>query len=91
MRTVVSVVAMQRLARNWRRAGVRVGLVPTMGYLHAGHLSLVRAARRRVGSAGMVVVSLFVNPTQFAANEDLARYPRDLARDTRLCRAAGAE
>jgi len=88
---VVSVTAMQRLARNWRRAGVRVGLVPTMGYLHAGHLSLVRAARRRVGPAGMVVVSLFVNPTQFAANEDLARYPRDLARDRRLCRGAGVD
>ena len=91
MRTVVSVTAMQRLARGWRRAGVRVGLVPTMGCLHEGHLSLVRAARRQVGAAGVVVVSLFVNPTQFAPSEDLARYPRDLAHDRRLCRGAGVD
>ena len=91
MRMVVSVAAMQRRARGWRRAGVRVGLVPTMGYLHAGHLSLVRVARRQVGPSGIVVVSIFVNPTQFAPNEDLARYPRDLARDRRLCRGAGVD
>lgn len=82
---------MQRLARQWRRRGVRVGFVPTMGYLHEGHLSLVREARRRVGPRGVVVVSIYVNPTQFAPHEDLARYPRDLARDRRLCRQAGVD
>jgi pantoate--beta-alanine ligase len=80
---------MQRLALRWHRRGVRLGLVPTMGYLHGGHLSLVQRARRLVGARGIVVVSLYVNPTQFGPHEDLARYPRDLARDARLCRAAG--
>jgi len=91
MRVITSVAAMQRRALGWRRRGVRVGFVPTMGYLHAGHLSLVRAARRRVGPRGVVVVSIYVNPTQFAPHEDLARYPRDLARDLRLCRQAGVD
>jgi len=82
---------MQRLARRWRRAGTDIGFVPTMGYLHAGHLSLVREARRRVGTNGRVVVSIYVNPTQFAPTEDLAKYPRDLPRDVQLCRAAGVD
>lgn len=91
MRVITSVAAMQHQALGWRRRGVRVGFVPTMGYLHPGHLSLVRAARRRVGPRGKVVVSIYVNPTQFAPHEDLARYPRDLARDLRLCRQAGVD
>jgi pantoate--beta-alanine ligase len=62
-----------------------------MGYLHEGHLSLVRLARRRVGKAGKVVVSLYVNPTQFGPKEDLSRYPRDLKRDLKLCRAEGVD
>ena len=82
---------MQRLARRWHRRGLRIGFVPTMGYLHDGHLSLVREARHRVGRAGQVVVSIYVNPTQFAPHEDLARYPRDLRRDLRLCRRAGVD
>jgi pantoate--beta-alanine ligase len=82
---------MQRHALQWQRAGVPVGFVPTMGYLHDGHLSLVRAARRHVGKTGRVVVSIYVNPTQFAPNEDLAKYPRDLKRDLQLCRAAGVD
>lgn len=82
---------MERLARSWKRAGVRVGLVPTMGYLHAGHLSLVQRARRLVGRRGQVVVSIYVNPTQFSPQEDLSRYPRDFARDTRLCREADVD
>ena len=80
---------MQRLAKQWRREGARVGLVPTMGYLHAGHLSLVREARRGVGKNGRVVVSIYVNPTQFAPTEDLAQYPRDLPGDLKLCRQEG--
>jgi len=88
MRVIKSVVAMQRLAKSWQRAGVGVGLVPTMGYLHAGHLSLVQRARRLVGKSGKVVVSIYVNPTQFGPKEDFSRYPRDFARDAKLCRAA---
>jgi pantoate--beta-alanine ligase len=91
MQIVKSVRAMQRRAQSWQRQGIRVGFVPTMGYLHAGHLYLVERARRRVGAKGKVVVSIYVNPTQFGPREDLARYPRDLARDTRMCRAAGVD
>ena len=91
MRIIRSVAAMQRLGRGWQRAGVRVGLVPTMGYLHAGHLSLVQRARRLAGRGGKVVVSIYVNPTQFGPQEDLSRYPRDLARDVQLCRQAGVD
>jgi pantoate--beta-alanine ligase len=82
---------MQGLALRWRRSGVRVGFVPTMGYLHEGHLSLVRRARREVGPAGEVVLSIYVNPTQFAPTEDFSRYPRDLKRDTQLCRTEGVD
>lgn len=82
---------MQRLALAARRAGRQVALVPTMGYLHNGHLSLVRRARRAVGPRGLVVVSIYVNPTQFGPKEDLRRYPRDFARDSRLCRAASVD
>jgi pantoate--beta-alanine ligase len=71
-----------------RRRGLRIGLVPTMGFLHEGHLSLLRAAR---AECDVVVISLFVNPTQFAPGEDLERYPRDEARDLRLAAAAGAD
>ncbi len=80
---------MQRMALAWRRTGCRVGFVPTMGFLHEGHVSLMHAARKRVGSDGVVVVSIYVNPTQFAAGEDLSRYPRDFERDRKLCREAG--
>ena len=71
-----------------RRAGESIGLVPTMGYLHEGHLSLLRAAR---AECDVVVMSLFVNPTQFGPNEDLDRYPRDEERDLRLAAEAGAD
>lgn len=91
MRIVTSVAAMQRLAKEWQRRGTRIGFVPTMGYLHEGHLSLVREARRRVGKGGKVVVSIYVNPTQFGPKEDLSRYPRDFKRDCKLCRAEGVD
>jgi len=70
-----------------RAGGAEVGFVPTMGYLHAGHLTLVE---RAVAACGIVAVSIFVNPLQFAANEDLASYPRDLDRDLELVAGAGA-
>ena len=82
---------MQRLARQWQRAGRRIGFVPTMGYLHAGHLSLVNRARHATGNNGVVVVSIYVNPTQFGPKEDFSKYPRDLKRDFRLCREAGVD
>jgi len=68
--------------------GGRIGLVPTMGAFHEGHLALFRAARE---DCEVVVVSLFVNPTQFGTNEDLSRYPRDEARDAKLAEAAGVD
>jgi pantoate--beta-alanine ligase len=91
MRVISSAAAMQKFTLSWKHRGVRVGFVPTMGYLHAGHLSLVREARKRVGKNGQVVVSIYVNPTQFAPTEDLAKYPRDLKRDLKLCRDAGVD
>lgn len=91
MRIVHSIAEMQRLAQRWRRLGARVGFVPTMGYLHDGHVSLMKRARRDVGSRGVVVVSVYVNPTQFAPHEDLSRYPRDLVGDCARCRSAGVD
>ena len=70
---------------------MRIGFVPTMGYLHEGHVSLMHRARKLVGPTGKVVVSIYVNPTQFAPTEDLAKYPRDWVRDQELCRAAGVD
>jgi pantoate--beta-alanine ligase len=80
--------ALQAQCLAWRQQNVRVGLVPTMGYFHRGHLSLMDAAR---GQADKVVVSLFVNPTQFGPNEDLAKYPRDLERDRALAEEHGVD
>ena len=91
MQTVSSIATMQRLAKKWRRAGAAIGLVPTLGYLHEGHLSLVREARKRVGKRGRVVVSIYVNPTQFAPTEDFTKYPRDLKRDLKMLRAGGVD
>jgi len=91
MQVVTSVAAMQRLAKKWQRAGIKIGLVPTMGYLHAGHLSLVQRARKLVGKNGKVAVSIYVNPTQFGPKEDLSRYPRDLKRDLKMLREEGTD
>lgn len=82
-----TVKALRARIGSWRKAGETVALVPTMGALHEGHLSLVRLARRR---ATRVVVSIFVNPTQFAPGEDLGRYPRDEAGDRKKLAGAGA-
>lgn len=91
MRVVKSPKVLQRLVTEARQGRRRIALVPTMGYLHEGHLGLVHEARRRTGPDGLVVVSIYVNPTQFAPTEDLARYPRDFKRDAALCRAAGVD
>ena len=80
--------SLSALSGAWRRAGETVALVPTMGFLHEGHLSLVRLAKKK---ARRVVVSVFVNPTQFGPNEDFARYPRDEKRDFALLRAEGVD
>jgi pantoate--beta-alanine ligase len=88
VQVLTALADMRSCASQARRAGRRVALVPTMGYLHAGHLALVAAARRR---AELVVMSVFVNPLQFAAGEDFSRYPRDLDRDRRLAASAGVD
>jgi pantoate--beta-alanine ligase len=77
-----TVQAVREAVKGARRAGKRIGFVPTMGYLHEGHRALMRQAR---AECGYVVVSIFVNPTQFGPNEDFDRYPRDLERDMALC------
>ncbi|MEM6974366.1 MAG: pantoate--beta-alanine ligase [Pseudomonadota bacterium] len=86
METVRTVQALRSKVARWRDAGHRVALVPTMGALHEGHLSLLAEARQR---AERVAASLFVNPTQFGPGEDLAAYPRDEARDAAMLAAAG--
>jgi pantoate--beta-alanine ligase len=86
MRTFETIGELRAVRRDWRSS--LVGFVPTMGYLHAGHLSLARAAR---AENAIVVTSIFVNPTQFGPHEDLARYPRDLPRDLALLQSIGVD
>jgi len=88
LRVISDPEEMRRVSFAWRRAGDTVGFVPTMGYLHAGHLSLVKLA---VARCDHVVISIFVNPTQFGPGEDLDRYPRDLDGDLAKAAGAGAE
>ena len=83
-----TIPSIRALVGSWRLAGERIALVPTMGALHEGHLSLVRQAKQQ---AGRVVVSIFVNPTQFAPNEDFSSYPRQLQRDLDLLETVGID
>ncbi len=88
---IVDPAAWQARCHADRDAGLRLALVPTMGYLHAGHASLLREARRRAGEGGLALASIFVNPTQFGPAEDLSRYPRDLEGDLAKCAEAGID
>lgn len=88
MKIITSPSAVAGECLQVHRAGRTIGLVPTMGFLHDGHLSLIRLARQK---ADVVAVSIFVNPIQFAPGEDLDRYPRDVDRDVRLCSAEGVD
>ncbi|MGQ9920808.1 MAG: pantoate--beta-alanine ligase [Desulfobacca sp.] len=88
MEIVTAPAAMQQLAQTWRARGQSIVLVPTMGYFHAGHLSLMEYGRTQ---GDVLVVSIFVNPTQFGPQEDLDRYPRDLERDCRLAAEQGVD
>ncbi|MDR1167134.1 MAG: pantoate--beta-alanine ligase [Deltaproteobacteria bacterium] len=86
MEILSTVASAKAQSRAWREEGLSVGLVPTMGYLHGGHASLIQ---RSLTQCDRTVVSIFVNPTQFAPGEDLATYPRDVLGDTELCRDLG--
>ena len=88
MHAITTIPEMRAFTAAARRAGKSIGFVPTMGFLHEGHLSLVGKAKEL---ADLVVVSIFVNPTQFGPNEDFEKYPRDAARDEELCRNAGVD
>ncbi|MCI8780039.1 MAG: pantoate--beta-alanine ligase [Lachnospiraceae bacterium] len=87
MKIVETIQEVRNQVKEWRKQGISVGLVPTMGYLHEGHKSLID---RAVAENDKVVVSVFVNPMQFGPKEDLASYPRDLERDAAICGEAGA-
>ncbi len=88
MQVTKTVKETRDIVKEWKREGLTVGLVPTMGFLHEGHASLIKRAREE---NDRVAVSVFVNPTQFGPNEDLEAYPRDFERDSALCEGIGAD
>ncbi|MGE4357034.1 MAG: pantoate--beta-alanine ligase [Candidatus Omnitrophota bacterium] len=88
MRVIEEIKEMQKLVKQWRRKNKTIGFVPTMGYLHEGHLSLARQARKE---NDVVVMSIYVNPLQFGPHEDFKRYPRDLKRDIKLAKDVGVD
>lgn len=88
MKVTTTISETREQIRAWKKEGLTIGLVPTMGYLHEGHASLIEKCRQE---NDRVVVSVFVNPTQFGPNEDLEDYPRDFGRDSALCESIGAD
>ena len=88
MKIVETINEVRKRVKEWKKQGLTIGLVPTMGYLHEGHQSLMDAARKENDK---VVVSIFVNPMQFGPTEDLAEYPRDLDHDAKVCENAGVD
>ena len=88
MKTVHSIKEVRKQVKKWRKKGLTVGMVPTMGFLHEGHESSIKKAAKENDK---VIVSIFVNPTQFGPTEDFAAYPRDLKKDEKLCKEAGAD
>ena len=88
MQVTKTVEETRKQVKQWKKEGKPIGLVPTMGFLHEGHASLIRKCREQ---NDIVVVSDFVNPTQFGPNEDLEAYPRDFERDSKLCESLGAD
>ena len=88
MQVTKTVEETRKQIKQWKKEGKTIGLVPTMGFLHEGHASLIRKCREQ---NDIVVVSDFVNPTQFGPNEDLEAYPRDFERDSKLCESLGAD
>ena len=88
MQVTKTVEETRKQIKQWKKEGKTIGLVPTMGFLHEGHASLIRKCREQ---NDIVVVSDFVNPTQFGPNEDLEAYPRDFVRDSKLCESLGAD
>lgn len=91
MKRIRHLKTMQRWALDSKRTSDKVALVPTMGCLHEGHVSLIKRARKSAGAAGKVIVSIYVNPTQFGANEDFSSYPRDLRKDLNICEREGVD
>ncbi|EQB3612267.1 pantoate--beta-alanine ligase [Campylobacter upsaliensis] len=85
MQIINDIKDLKNIIKKWKNQGLSIGYVPTMGYLHEGHLSLIKKASKN----DKIIVSIFVNPMQFGVNEDLATYPRDLERDAKLCENEG--
>lgn len=88
MKTVQTIEEVRKQVKKWKKRGLTIGMVPTMGFLHEGHESLIKKAAKENDK---VIVSIFVNPTQFGPTEDFAAYPRDLKKDEKLCKGAGAD
>src|SRR6056297_1270524 len=88
METIATITEMRKALEKYRKSNIKIGFVPTMGYFHEGHLSLMDIAREK---ADVVVISVFVNPTQFGPDEDLEKYPRDIERDEKLAKERGVD